>query len=650
MNYDPNHDELEAFPTGAYRVDQLCTAFELAWKSGKRGPIEEWLPRVPAAERPRLLHELILVEVELRRAMGDSPQAVEYQQRFPEHVEVVKDAFDATPPLRPTDPSTTATVIAEIGQDTSAGDFSTAGLVDKSEPLPEAIGRYPIRRVLGNGAFGRVYLGVDSRLDRLVAIKVALASQFETPIGRERFLREARNAAQLDHPGIVRVYDVEENGDLLYIVQHFIDGQNMAACAVHEHWSLDRIVRCISDVARAVAFAHQQGIFHCDLKPANILIDRQGHPHIADFGLAIDESSQRTRRGERAGTPRYMSPEQVRGEADRLDGRSDIWSLGVILYELATGRPPFDGANRDEVFDEILNREPKPPRMIDDKIPAELERIILRCLSKPVGGRYSTALEVARDLQKLGRRPRTWWWIAAAAVLVVAIGIVWRTWNHPADTSLESDLSGPIESFRVVHIREQAEEYEQLGEIGVDSSAARENDLVRIVARFREPLYCYLIAFNPDGSDQLCPRNMEDSKPQRLTALEYPVSKAYQLTDGTGLQAFAIVASREPLPTYREWRQQSGPMPWQHVEAGGVIRFDGRSAEETVPGKHQVSVSRKRQRKPATRGPSGGASRGQEVELKGVKPIEQLCGFLSEQSPSSEVQAVAFPVVAKPAQ
>ena len=439
--------------------------------------------------------------------------------------------------------------------------------------------------------------------------------------------------------------DVDGSGDLLYIVQQYIDGRNLAACMLLERWPLERIVTCMIDVARALAYAHKRGLVHCDLKPANILVDRDGNPHVADFGLAVDEITQRARRGERSGTPRYMSPEQVRGDAHHLDGRSDIWSLGVILYELATGRPPFGGSTRDELYDEILNRDPKPPRMIDDKISSDLERIILRCLARRVTDRYSTAFEVARDLQKLGGHPWRWWGVAAVVSLLVPLGIFWRQFapsERPSDSKAKHAEADPksvaqatslpapgdlLESFRVVHFRDQAENSERIGEIGVESQAAREDDLVQVLARFREAVYCYLIAFNPDGTEQLCHPSDENSKPQQLDTLEYPVwPSAYRLTDGTGQQAFAIVASHDPLPAYGEWSRQTEPAPWQHIESPEVVRFDGQATRRVVLGR----------------------DRGQVEKLKGIEPFEQLCKSLVVRSKAATVQALAFPVVTKP--
>lgn len=265
--------------------------------------------------------------------------------------------------------------------------------------VPTTIGRYEIERLLGSGGYGRVYLARDQILRRPVAIKVPRADRF-SPADRQRFLEEAQLAARLRHSGIVTIYDAGIHESECYIAMEFVEAETLKQVMKRRRLTLAEIVRLIAACARAMHYAHLEGLIHRDLKPSNILLDAQLEPRIGDFGLAIELHEQWDRRGEVAGTPVYMSPEQMRGESHRLDGRTDIWSLGVILFELMTGTLPFS-PERGRTYDEILNRDPRPPRQINDAIPVELERICLKCLSKSPGDRPNTALDLAKDLEGL---------------------------------------------------------------------------------------------------------------------------------------------------------------------------------------------------------------------------------------------------------
>lgn len=293
-------------------------------------------------------------------------------------------------------------------------------------PLLSQMGRYEIREVLGRGAFGTVYLAIDPQLDRPIAIKVPHAQSFRSEQDAKRFLDEAKLAARLKHPGIVTIHDAGQDQGLCYIVMEYVKGDTLLEASRRERQSLDWIVAVLAEVADALSYAHANGFIHRDLKPANILVDPYGHPHITDFGLAISEEVQDSRAGQVAGTPAYMSPEQVRGETQWLDGRTDIWSLGVILYELLTSRQPFLGRDLASCLDEIQNRNPKPPRQIDKNIPAKLEAVCLRCLSKDVTGRFPTATDLAYALRSAvapavpKRDPRPWYVAALVLVLVIA--------------------------------------------------------------------------------------------------------------------------------------------------------------------------------------------------------------------------------------
>ncbi len=267
--------------------------------------------------------------------------------------------------------------------------------------MPSTVGRFRVITFLGSGGFGTAYLANDPALDRNVALKIPRAGEFATRNERERFIREAKNAANLNHENIVHVYEVNTEGEYPYIVSEYIDGMTLAERVMGAPIEYKEIARLLILIAEAVHHAHERGIIHRDLKPSNILLDAAQKPYVADFGLARNLAAEHTMtmEGEILGTPAYMSPEQADGKLSKITTRSDVYSLGVILYRLLCRENPFRASGR-MLIHQVIHEDPIPPRRIDDRIPADLETITLKAMDKNPDRRYESARALADDLRR----------------------------------------------------------------------------------------------------------------------------------------------------------------------------------------------------------------------------------------------------------
>jgi serine/threonine protein kinase len=366
------------------RIDRICDGFERAFRQHEHPQIREYLKQIEKSAQSRLFAELVALEIDLLREGGLKPELDKYLADFPEYSQELND----------------------LGQFGIVLEWSSDGQPPVSETRvwspaePESLDQFRLVRILGQGTFGIVWLARDTRLERDVALKVARQDRLESS-DIDLFLREARAAANLAHPNIVAVHEIRNGQGVKdpYIVTALIDGPNLKNSPLMKGITPRKAAELTAKIARALHYAHRQGIVHRDLKPGNILLDAEDEPHLADFGLAESGDDTLSASGKLRGTPLYMAPEQATGHHEEVDARTDIYALGVILYELLTGQPPFRGALESLLY-QISHSSPPRPRECRASVPVDLERICLKCLSKQRTARYQTAQDLAHDLDR----------------------------------------------------------------------------------------------------------------------------------------------------------------------------------------------------------------------------------------------------------
>jgi serine/threonine-protein kinase len=321
----------------------------------------------------------------------------------------------------------------------------------------KSLGRYEIKGVLGQGAMGLVYDGHDPKLNRRVAIKTILTRKLSPDAARMatiRFQREVRAVARLNHGNVVQVYDFGSEGDLAYIVMEFIKGKELKdSFDGKKRFDLQTVFRLMTELLGALDFAHEAGIIHRDVKPANVLIDANGHAKLADFGVARftegDGDQEKTRAGTIVGTPAYMSPEQIQGQP--LDRRSDVFSAGILFYQLLTWQKPFTGGQW-ELAKKIIEDDPPWPSALLE-IPTDIDRIVARALAKQPERRYQTAKQFSEAIQRVAKgkpleghedvfaKPQ------AAAAKAIADEAEKEFWDGVKDSDDPDDLALYVEQF-----------------------------------------------------------------------------------------------------------------------------------------------------------------------------------------------------------
>ncbi|MFN7768611.1 MAG: protein kinase domain-containing protein [Planctomycetaceae bacterium] len=377
------------------QAEQICEQFEQAWLHGPVPNLRDWLQQ-HADLQDLLAPNLVELDVHYRQLRGETLSESDYAGLPPEwlaHALQGAEGFraDLNPPVS-ADPPENSPVPHE----------------DESPALPVRIDRYCVKQRLGRGGFGVVYLAEDPDLDRLVAIKVP------TPRARrmlrEDWMKEARIVTRLKHPRIVPVHHVGSTPEFpAFIVSEYMAGGSLADRLKDSPLPLSQALDLVIDVAETLDYVHRfeyrehRTLVHRDIKPANLLLDEQGKVYVADFGLAVVET-ELEQADPTAGTPQYSSPEQVSGEGHKIDGRTDIFALGVVLYELLTGRRPFKANDWPRLKQQITSHDPKPPRQLNPEVSLELERICLKALAKLSSERYSAARDFAADLRRVRDR------------------------------------------------------------------------------------------------------------------------------------------------------------------------------------------------------------------------------------------------------
>jgi hypothetical protein len=522
---------------------------------------------------------------------------------------------------------------------------------------------------------GAVFKARHAELGKVVALKVLPAGRMDEA-RVARFKNEIRAIGRLDHPNIVAAHDAGELGGVHFLVMDFVEGQDLALVLERRgRLSVPEACEVVRQAALGLQHAFERGLVHRDVKPSNLMLARGGRVQLLDLGLARSfaegNADTLTAQGMLLGTADYLAPEQWE-RAHAADTRADIYSLGCTFYHLLAGRPPFVGGQYETVPQKMrahLDTPPPPIGRLCPQVPAGLAAVLDRMLAKGPADRFQSPAEVAEALRPFttgadlagllgtgaaipsagvptpapglwetsqertgpGRPvpvtlPRYALAIAIGAfTLLLASALLWLT---PGETAKPVAKPVEITEMHVSHYRDRGAT--SLGNLRTSTEAIRVNDDVRIAAELTAPAYYYLIAFNPDGEDQLClpeddkGRGAADVRPDRRADVRYPGKESTFVLDAKGLQVFVLAASSKSLPPYKEWRDGARGIPWKANKDGGAWRwhFDGREFT----------------RFPEERG---------KIEPKEAAPesLRKLCEYFKGRTEFDAVQAIAFPVV-----
>jgi len=511
--------------------------------------LRSFIGRVDPSHRNAALSELVKVDLERTWKAGSPKSVAQYMREYPElglptnpptdlvafesdlcrrhggfPTEIQSEPSTKGPPRMPYAPSPSAADSVPNDKQVNTIPFDENYVPSPPKKLDRQthIGRYRIVAELGHGTFGAVYRCFDEELKRDVAIKLPHAAQGAAPDMVEEFLHEARVAARLRHPGIVSILDTNRTEDGRgYIVFEYIAGQTLQARILGADFDRTQAVRWIADVADSLHYAHKNNLVHRDIKPANILIDESGNAKLTDFGLAkMDDQFFMDDTGRVLGTVAYMNPEQASGQAHWASPQSDIYSLGVVLYELLCGKRPFTAGSSLDLIQQVEKRPPAPPRTVDDSIPSPLEDVCLKAMAKNPTERYNTAADMATALRAAIAPPKAPNLIprialAGIGVAAMVVGIFYVAQGMKPSPP-PAPLAPPIIELNMPIQRPSIHTDGGTASLGELTPPLAENDLLQLIVNFDRDVYAYAIWYDDPSSPTLLwpsPHDLDKQQP-----------------------------------------------------------------------------------------------------------------------------------------